>query len=173
MHHLERIRRDYPVTLHGVGMSLGSTDPLDMEHLRRLKRLMGRIQPDWVSDHLCWTPVDGRHAHDLLRLPYVDGVVEHVAARINRVQDFLGQRILVENVSTYLGFRASTLAEIYPVCRALVGARFFQAVSTRYTLQTPSLSPDLDDYGADFARFLCGLGPAATLPYLPDVAHLE
>jgi hypothetical protein len=111
LHHLERIRRDYAVTFHGVGMSLGSADPLDMAYLRRLKRLMGRIEPAWVSDHLCWTCVDGRHAHDLLPLPYVEEAVEHVATRIGRVQDFLGQRILVENVSTYLGLRASTLTE--------------------------------------------------------------
>ncbi len=111
LHHLERIRGDYPVTFHGVGMSLGSTDPLDMGYLGRLKRLVDRIQPAWVSDHLCWCSVDGRHAHDLLPLPYTEQVVEHVAARIMRVQDYLGQRILVENVSTYLDLRASTLSE--------------------------------------------------------------
>ncbi len=108
---LERVRRDYPVTFHGVGMSLGSSDPIDWDYLRRLKGLIRWFEPQHVSDHLCWTSVNGHYLHELMPLPYVDAAVRHVSERIERVQDFLGERILVENVSTYLEYQASELTE--------------------------------------------------------------
>jgi uncharacterized protein (UPF0276 family) len=109
--HLEKIRAAYPVTLHGVGMSLGSTDPLNPTYLKKLKTLIQRIDPLLVSDHLCWTSFAGNYFHELLPLPYTEEAVNHVAQRIQQVQDFLGQRIMIENVSTYLNFTHSTLNE--------------------------------------------------------------
>ena len=111
LQHLEHIRRDYPITFHGVGMSLGSVDPLNMNYLRQLRQLMRRFEPAWVSDHLCWTSVDGRYLHELLPLHYVDEAVQHVSQRILRAQDFLGRRLLIENVSSYLQFSCSHLQE--------------------------------------------------------------
>jgi uncharacterized protein (UPF0276 family) len=108
---LERIRRDYPLSLHGVGMSLGSTDPLDRTHLAKLARLIERTEPAFVSEHLCWSGVGGRVLNDLLPLPYTEEALAHVCARVAEVQDFLGRTILVENVSSYLAFADATIPE--------------------------------------------------------------
>jgi uncharacterized protein (UPF0276 family) len=108
---LSRIRADYPIAMHGVGLSLGSADPLDREHLRKLARLAARIEPAAISEHLCWSGVDGRHFNDLLPLPYTDEALDHVCARVLEVQDVLKRTILVENVSSYYAFAESTLDE--------------------------------------------------------------
>ncbi len=108
---LERLRACYPLSLHGVGLSLGCADPLDERHLARLERLVRRFEPALVSEHLSWSSIDGRHANDLLPLPHTREAVAHVAARIGAVQDRLGRRILVENVSTYLEFTDSAMPE--------------------------------------------------------------
>lgn len=108
---LERARALAPVVLHGVSLSIGSVDPLSDGYLRRLRELATRIEPAWISDHLCWGSVGGRHAHDLLPLPFTEEAVRHVADRVARVQDVLGRRILVENVSSYLAFAHSTMPE--------------------------------------------------------------
>ncbi len=108
---LERVRRDYPIALHGVGLSIGSVDPLDHAYLRRLRSLVRRIDPVLVTDHLCWTGVDGHHLFDLLPLPYTEEALKHVAARVRAVQEILGRRILLENPSTYIAFRHSTMRE--------------------------------------------------------------
>jgi uncharacterized protein (UPF0276 family) len=108
---LTRIRARYPWSLHGVGLSLGSTDPLDREHLKKLKRAIARFEPGLVSEHLSWSSADGRFANDLLPLPYTAEALRHTSARIAEVQDFLGRQILIENVSSYLQFHASTLPE--------------------------------------------------------------
>jgi uncharacterized protein len=108
---LDRVRADYPLSLHGVGLSLGSTDPLDLGHLARLKRLADRVLPARVSEHLCWSSVNGRHFNDLLPLPCTQEALDHVCARVAQVQDFLGREILVENVSSYLTFPEATIPE--------------------------------------------------------------
>jgi uncharacterized protein len=108
---LDRIRADYPVAMHGVSMSIGSTDPLDRRHLAQLKSLADRIEPLWISDHLCWTGVATRNLHDLLPLPYTEEALAHVVARVTEVQAFLGRRILLENVSSYVSYADSTLQE--------------------------------------------------------------
>ena len=108
---LEQVRGLAPVALHGVSLNLGSVDPLDAAYLDSLDALARRIDAAWLSDHLCWTGVDGRQLHDLLPLPLTDEAVRHVADRIERVQDRLGRRIAIENVSSYLGFRADRLSE--------------------------------------------------------------
>ena len=109
--YLMRIRERYPVVLHGVSLSIGSTDPLDRKYLEALRALEKRVQPEWISDHLCWTGVAGRNLHDLMPLPYTDEALRHVARRAREVQDFLGRRILLENVSTYVAFRGSAMTE--------------------------------------------------------------
>lgn len=108
---LERVRGDYPVALHGVSLSIGSTDPLDLDYLKKLKSLSARIEPWIVSDHLCWTGAQGRNLHDLLPLPYNQEAVGHVAARIAKVQELLGRTIAMENVSSYLTYRHSEMPE--------------------------------------------------------------
>lgn len=108
---LERVRRDHPVVMHGVSLSIGSTDPLDARYLDALKDLAARVEPAWVSDHLCWTGVGGHNAHDLLPLPYTEEALAHVVARVGAVQERLGRRIALENVSSYLQFTGSTLPE--------------------------------------------------------------
>jgi uncharacterized protein len=100
--YLDAIRQDYPMAMHGVAMNLGSTDPLDFDYLRAVRNLADRIQPDIVSDHLCWTGVSGRRLYDLLPLPYTEEAVQYVADRIKRVQDFLGRRLTIENLSAYI-----------------------------------------------------------------------
>lgn len=108
---LEEVRRHYPVMLHGVSLNIGSIDPLNRDYLKRLKRLVRIIEPAIVSDHLCWTGVNGRNLHDLMPLPYTEATIKHVAARLRHVQEFLGRRILVENVSSYLTYRHSEMTE--------------------------------------------------------------
>ena len=111
LNYLMRIRERYPVVMHGVSLSIGSTAPLNLEYLRQLKALAGRVEPQWISDHLCWTGVAGRNTHDLLPLPYTEEALAHVVARVRTVQEVLGRRILLENVSSYVTFRDSPLSE--------------------------------------------------------------
>jgi uncharacterized protein (UPF0276 family) len=111
LHVLEKVRRDYPVALHGVAMSIGSTDPLDERYLDALAALVDRVEPALVTDHLCWTGVGGRSLFDLLPLPYTQEVLEHVAVRVERVQERLGRRILLENASSYIDYAASQMPE--------------------------------------------------------------
>jgi uncharacterized protein (UPF0276 family) len=108
---LERVRADRPVVLHGVSLSIGSTDALNAGYLDELRTLADRVQPAWISDHLCWGSHGQRYAHDLLPLPFTDEALAHVVERVQRVQDRLGRRILLENVSSYLGFAHSTMPE--------------------------------------------------------------
>lgn len=131
---LRRIAEQYPVVLHGVSLSIGSTDPLDMAYLRRLKRLADEIGARWVSDHLCWTGVLGRNSHDLLPLPLNEAVLAHVAARVRRVQEALERPLVLENPSTYLRFRDSTLDEpdfLRALCDA-TGCRLLLDVNNVY-----------------------------------------
>lgn len=109
--YLRKIREKYPVAMHGVSMSLGSCDPLDFEYLKDLKNLASWVEPLWISDHLCWTGLEGQNMHDLLPLPYTEKAAEHVIERIIRVQDYLGQQILIENVSSYLNYNQSEMTE--------------------------------------------------------------
>ncbi|HYL18832.1 MAG TPA: DUF692 domain-containing protein [Burkholderiales bacterium] len=111
LHYLDRIRADYPVVMHGVSLSIGSSDPLDMHYLRALKVLAERVSPHWISDHLCWTGVSGRNTHDLLPLPYTEEALAQVVAKVEAVQDYLGRRILLENVSSYVSYKDSELTE--------------------------------------------------------------
>lgn len=108
---VERIREHYPVTFHGVGMALGDSEPLNLEYLSKVDRLAQKLQPAWISDHLCWCSKGGHNSHDLLPLPYTEETVKHVAARIRQAQDVLGRRLVVENVSSYVAYRHSQMSE--------------------------------------------------------------
>jgi uncharacterized protein (UPF0276 family) len=109
--YLMRIRQHYPMVLHGVSMSIGSTQPLDRAYLSQVKALAERVEPQWISDHLCWTGIAGRNLHDLLPLPYTEEALENVVQRVRTVQDILDRRILLENVSSYVTYRDSRLTE--------------------------------------------------------------
>lgn len=112
LHVLEHVRRDYPLSLHGVGLSLGSADGLREPHLAKLKRLVDRTEPLLVSEHLCWGALGSRHFNDLLPLPYTEEALDLMVERVGAVQAALGRQILVENVSSYLQYRDSTLPEL-------------------------------------------------------------
>ncbi len=110
-HMLDRVRERYPIVMHGVSMSIASTSELNWDYLARLKRLAEEVNPVWISDHLCWTGVHGINLHDLLPVPYTREALDHVCERIERVQDFLGRRIAIENASTYIEFEESEMKE--------------------------------------------------------------
>jgi uncharacterized protein len=111
LHLLGLVRRDHALSLHGVGLSLGSTDPLDDDHLRALRDLIRAFEPALVSDHLCWSSIGGVFSNDLLPLPYTDESLDHVVRRVQQVQDKLARRILIENPSSYLRYAHSTIPE--------------------------------------------------------------
>ena len=110
-YYLEKIRQHYPLSLHGVGLSLGSTDSLNRQHLLQLKTIVDRYEPGLVSEHLSWGSVGGRHLNDLLPMPYTETAVTHMVERIDRVQEYLQRKILLENVSCYLQYQTSEMTE--------------------------------------------------------------
>ncbi|OGO90949.1 MAG: hypothetical protein A3F41_06005 [Coxiella sp. RIFCSPHIGHO2_12_FULL_44_14] len=111
LYYLDLIRERYPLVLHGVSLSIGSSDDLDGGYLKQLRRLIDRVHPLWVSDHLCWTGVRHTRLHDLMPLAYTEETLAHVVERVRKVQDYLGQPILLENIASYITYRASTLSE--------------------------------------------------------------
>src|SRR5207344_3381256 len=119
---LDRICERYPVVMHGVSLSIASTAPLDREYLARLKKLAARVNPVWISDHLCWAGVHGVNLHDLLPVPYTKEALDHVVDRVSRVQDILGRRLTLENVSSYVTFGQSEEAMMWD--EAAAGTRF-------------------------------------------------
>jgi len=111
LYYLNCVRELYPLAMHGVSLSIGSCDPMNREYLKKVKVLADKIQPVWISDHLCWTGVNGLNTHDLLPLPYTEEALKHVVDRVKQVQDFLGRQILLENVSSYIEYRDSVISE--------------------------------------------------------------
>ncbi|WP_454781112.1 MNIO family bufferin maturase [Legionella sp. WA2022007384] len=111
LYYLDKVRENYPIVMHGVSLSIGSTDPINIEYLTRVKHLADRIQPKWISDHLCWTGVHQRNIHDLLPLSYTENTIAHVVDRVKWVQDFYQRRILLENVSSYITYKESEMTE--------------------------------------------------------------
>jgi uncharacterized protein (UPF0276 family) len=111
LHFLEQVRAHYPLSLHGVGLSLGSADGIARDHLQRLKQLVDRFAPALVSDHVCWGMIAGRHLNDLLPLPYTEEALSVMCAHVAQAQELLGRQILVENVSSYLELSGSTIPE--------------------------------------------------------------
>jgi uncharacterized protein (UPF0276 family) len=151
---LERVRRDYALSLHGVGLSLGSTDPLDERHLARLESLVRRFEPALVSEHLCWSSAAGRHANDLLPLPCTEEALAHVVARIDAVQQRLARRILVENVSSYLQFEESTIPEWEFVAAAA------RRSGCGVLLDVNNIWVNAVNFGFDAYRYLEAIDPA-------------
>jgi len=150
---LDRARGLAPIVLHGVSLSIGSTDPLDDTYLRALATLAGQVEPAWISDHLCWSGVGGQHAHDLLPLPYTEEALDHVARRVVTVQERLGRRILLENVSSYLTFTHSTLPEW-----KFLGAVAEQA-DCGLLLDINNVYVSAANHGFDPIEYLAGLPP--------------
>lgn len=111
IYYLEKIRAEYPISLHGVGLSLGSTDELDYHHLSKLKKLIEQFDPILVSEHLCWSSVQGSHLNDLLPLPYTEASLSFIIDRVKKVQDYLGRQMLIENISMYLQYAHSVIPE--------------------------------------------------------------
>jgi uncharacterized protein len=108
---LVKVREAYDLSLHGIGLSIGSTDPLNRNHLESLKGLIDRVEPLFVSDHLCWSSIGGNYLNDLLPLPYTEEALDHLVSRVLEIQDRLGRKLLVENISSYLEFRGSRIPE--------------------------------------------------------------
>jgi uncharacterized protein (UPF0276 family) len=161
---LDRIRRDYPIALHGVSMSLGSAEPLDPGYLRRLKALVGRVEPSVVSDHLCWTGVGGHNSHDLLPLPRTEEAARATARKIRRAQEALGRRILIENISSYVEFEASAMSE----------AEFLEAIVEEadcgILLDVNNLYVNARNHGVDAVQFLDRL-PAGRVGQMHLAGH--
>lgn len=111
LHYLDTIRQSYPMVMHGVSLSLGSSDPLDSTYLKQVYALSLRIEPAWISDHLCWTGVNGFNTHDLLPLPYTQNMVNHLVSRLHQIQDYFKRPFLIENVSSYLTYKQSEMTE--------------------------------------------------------------
>ena len=111
LYFLDKVRERYPLIMHGVSMSIGTSDPLNWDYLRDLKTLAQRVQPAWFSDHLCWTGRHGTNLHDLLPLPYTEESIDYVASRIREVQNFMERPMAIENVSSYLTYKADTMSE--------------------------------------------------------------
>jgi uncharacterized protein (UPF0276 family) len=110
-YYLHAIREHYPMVMHGVSLSIGASEPLDRDYLKRLKQLANEVQPEWISDHLCWTGLGGINSHDLLPLPYTEEAIRQTVAHIQEVQDYLGRQILLENVSSYISYSESAMSE--------------------------------------------------------------
>lgn len=111
LYFLDKIRQDYPMVMHGVSMSIGSTAPLNMQYLQDLKALIARVEPGWVSDHICWTGTEQMNLHDLLPMPYTEAALQHLVSRISQVQDILGRQLVLENVSSYVSYAADEMPE--------------------------------------------------------------
>lgn len=163
---LDKARSLAPIVLHGVSLSLGSVDPLNDDYLARLRTLATRIEPAWVSDHLCWGSFGGRHAHDLLPLPFTEEAIRHVAGRVSRVQDALGRRILVENVSSYVAFAHSAMPEW----------EFVSAVAERadcgILLDVNNVYVSARNHGFDPEHYLASL-PAQRIGQIHLAGHMD
>lgn len=166
LHYLDRVRALYPLVMHGVSLSIGSSDPLNRAYLAEVKGLIERVQPAWLSDHLCWTGVGGLNLHDLLPLPYTEEALRHVVDRVRQVQDFLGQQILLENVSSYLTYQASAMAEW----------EFLSAVATQadclILLDINNIYVSAFNHGFDPLAYLDGV-PAARVRQFHLAGHLN
>ena len=121
-HYLHSIREHYPIVMHGVSLSIGSSDELNLEYLKKLRTLAAEVEPAWISDHLCWTGINGINSHDLLPIPYHQDSLQHVIERVQQVQDFLGRQILLENPSSYLDFKSSDISEVEFLSAVATGA---------------------------------------------------
>ena len=156
---LDQVAGRYPVVLHGVSMSIGSTDPLDFEYLRKLKNLAERTKARWVSDHLCWTGVSGRNTHDLLPMPLTEEALAHVAARVRTVSDFLERPLMLENASTYAEFAASRMPEWE------FFGRLMEKADCGMLLDVNNVYVSAFNHGFDPKRYLDAIDPSRVTQY--------
>ena len=163
---LERARQIAPIVLHGVSLSIGSTDPIDGAYLVALRALADRIEPAWISDHLCWSGIGGQYAHDLLPLPYTEEALDHVVRRVITVQERLGRQVLLENVSSYLTYTHSTLTEW----------EFLGAIAERadcgLLLDVNNVHVSATNHGFDARAYLDGL-PAGRVGQIHLAGHAD
>ena len=148
---LGRIRADYPLSLHGVGMSLASSDPLDLAHVGKLRTLMARVEPALVSEHLCWSAIGGRHLNDLLPLPYTDEALALACARISELQERVGREVAIENISSYLAFAESTIPE-WEFIAALA-----QRTGCKLLLDVNNVYVNASNHGFDADRYIAAI----------------
>ncbi len=161
---LDRIRERYPLVMHGVSLSIGGTGPLDFDYLRQVGALARHVRAAWISDHLCWTGVDGVNLHDLMPLPFTAQAVRHVADRVRQVQDFLGARILLENVASYVAFQAPEMTEwqfLAAVC---------QEADCDLLLDINNVHVNAINHGFDAMEYLAGV-PAARVRQFHLAGH--
>ena len=163
---LERARGLYPLSLHGVGLGLGSVGPLDRDHLRRVKRAIERFEPALVSEHACWGHSGGEHFNDLLPLPQTEEALRHLASRVREVQDVLGRQILVENLSSYLAFASSQMAE-WEFLTALV-----EESGCALLLDVNNIYVNSVNLGFDPLRYLAGV-PLVAVQEIHLAGHLR
>lgn len=156
---LMRARESYPASLHGVGLGLGNTAPLERQPLLRLKELVALTEPIFVSEHLCWTAHEGRHFNDLLPLPHTRAAVRHLAERIQAVQEFLGREILVENASTYLEFACDEMSEAEFVSEVV------REAGCKLLLDVNNVYVNACNHGYDAARFIASIPPDAVAEF--------
>ncbi|MCI0587056.1 MAG: DUF692 domain-containing protein [Planctomycetes bacterium] len=161
---LDRVAERYPVVLHGVSMSIGSTDPLDLPFLRKVKALAARVRARWISDHVCWSSVAGEQLHDLLPIPYTESTLRHVVSRIRRAQDLLGSPLVLENPSSYLVFGHSTMPEWEFL------ARMAEEADCGLLLDVNNVYVSSVNHGFDPERYLEGI-PAERVVYFHLAGH--
>ncbi|MCA9669897.1 MAG: DUF692 domain-containing protein, partial [Myxococcales bacterium] len=163
---LERVRRDVPVVIHGVSLGVGNTDRFDERYIEQLRELVARIEPAAISDHLCWGAFGGHHSHDLLPLPFNEACVEHVVARVAWVQERLGCRLMLENVSSYLTYKQSTMSE----------AEFVAEVARRadcnILLDVNNIIVSAANHGFDPRAYVAAL-PAERIAHLHLAGHTD
>lgn len=160
------LREHYPLSLHGVGLGLGSVEPIDTEHLTRIRTAVSVLEPALISEHACWSQAGGEHFNDLLPLPYTEEALEHLAARVRQVQDTLGRQILMENLSSYVTFTHSTLTE----------AQFLAGLVERsgcgLLLDVNNAYVNACNHGLDADDFIASL-PAAAVQEIHLAGHLR
>lgn len=161
---LDRLRADYPMAMHGVALSIGSTDALDRTYLTKLKALADRVDPLWISDHFCWTGIGGQNAHDLLPLPYTEEAVRLLVRKITQAQNELGRRLVLENVSSYLGYAVSEMTE-WDFIRAVA-----DEADCLLLLDVNNVYVSSVNHGFDPVSYLAGL-PAARVQQIHLAGH--
>ncbi|MBI5463051.1 MAG: DUF692 domain-containing protein [Gammaproteobacteria bacterium] len=154
LYFLERVREHYPVVLHGVSLSIGASEPLNLDYLHKVKSLANRIDAAWISDHLCWTGAHGINLHDLMPLPYTEEAIQHVAMRVMQAQDILGRQLLLENVSSYVTYRASQLSE-WEFLSAVA-----EAADCLILLDINNIHVSAFNHGFDPQEYLNGIDPS-------------
>lgn len=154
LYHLDKVRADYPVVMHGVSMSIAGGHPIDFDYLDKLKTLIERVQPAWVSDHLAWTRGSAHNFHDLLPMPYTDELLTHIVERVQRAQDYLGRQLLLENPSTYATFTDSHIPE-HEFLNALA-----ELADCLLLLDINNIFVSCENHGWDSEAYLYGINPS-------------